>query len=116
MDDKTGLWVVLEAFRRASRKKLSCALYAVSTVQEEIGLRGARTSAFSVDPQVGIAVDVTHATDCPTIDKRQQGEVALGNGPVIPRGPNMNPVVVQRLMKVATEKEIKYQPTASGRA
>ena len=60
-------------------------------MQEEIGLRGAQTSAFGIDPQVGIAVDVTHATDCPTIDKKQEGDVWLGNGPVIYRGPNMNP-------------------------
>ena len=54
---------------------------AVSTVQEEIGLRGARTSTFGIDPQVGIAVDVTHATDCPTVDQRQQGlVVTVGKG------------------------------------
>src|SRR4029078_5421918 len=57
MDDKTGLWVAIEALRRASHKKLNCALFAVSTVQEEIGLRGAQTSAFGIDPQIGIAVD-----------------------------------------------------------
>ena len=79
-------------------KKLNCALFAVSTVQEEIGLRGAQTSAYGIDPQVGIAVDVTHATDCPTIEKKQEGDVALGKGPVIYRGPNMNPRVVERLI------------------
>ena len=76
----------------------TCALYAVSTVQEEIGLRGATTSAYGVNPHVGIAVDVTHATDCPTIDKTQEGDIKLGGGPVIYRGPNMNPVVVERLV------------------
>ncbi|MBA4020398.1 MAG: hydrolase [Pirellula sp.] len=116
MDDKCGLWVVIEALRRASAKKLDCALYAVSTVQEEIGLRGAQTSAYSVDPHVGVAVDVTHATDCPTIDKKQEGDVKLGGGPVIYRGPNMNPVVVERLIKVAGQAEIAYQAAASGRA
>ena len=65
---------------------------------------------------MGIAVDVTHATDCPTIDKRQQGVVALGSGPVIVRGPNMNPVVVRRLMNVANQGTIAYQVTALGRA
>jgi endoglucanase len=115
MDDRTGLWVVIEALRRAGRK-LNCALYAVSTVQEEIGLRGAHTSAYGVDPHVGIAVDVTHATDCPTIDKRQQGDIALGKGPVIFRGPNMNPVVTKRLIDHSTSKEIPYQLSAIGRA
>ena len=78
MDDKCGLWVVMEALRRASLKKLNCALYAVSTVQEEIGLRGAQTSAFGIDPHIGIAVDVTHATDCPTIDKKAGGGYRAG--------------------------------------
>lgn len=114
MDNKVGCWVVIEALRRATN--LKCGVYAVSTVAEEIGLRGAQTAAFSVDPQVGIAVDVTHATDCPTIDKRQQGEIAIGGGPVIFRGPNMNPPVTERLMKLAKDKEIPFQPAASGRA
>ncbi|HEX4000273.1 MAG TPA: M42 family metallopeptidase [Pirellulales bacterium] len=116
MDDKCGLWVVMEALRRASLKKLNCALYAVSTVQEEIGLRGAQTSAFGIDPHIGIAVDVTHATDCPTVDKKQEGDIAIGKGPVIYRGPNMNPVVVQRLIETAKAGDINFQLAASGRA
>jgi endoglucanase len=116
MDDKSGLWVVVEAFRRAAEKKLDVGLYCVSTVQEEIGLRGAQTSAFGIDPQVGIAVDVTHATDCPTVDKKQEGDVRLGGGPVIYRGPNMNPRVVDRLVQVAEKAEIPHQMAASGRA
>jgi endoglucanase len=116
MDDKCGLWVCIEAARRTTTKKLNCALYAVSTVQEEIGLRGAQTSAYGIDPHVGIAVDVTHATDCPTVDKKQEGDVALGKGPVIYRGPNMNPAVVERLIEAAKAGEIPYQLAASGRA
>jgi endoglucanase len=116
MDNKCGLWVCIEALRRAAWRPLRCAVFAVSTVAEEIGLRGAQTAAFGIDPQVGIAVDVTHATDCPTIDKRQQGEISLGKGPVIFRGPNMNPKVVERLIGLCGEKEIAYQLSASGRA
>lgn len=116
MDDKTGLWVVTEAIRRASQRELQCSLYSVSTVQEEIGLRGARTSTFGVDPQIGIAVDVTHATDCPTIDQRQQGDIKLGGGPVIFRGPNVNPLVADRLIELAQAKQIPYQVAAIGRA
>ncbi len=116
MDDRTGVWVVLEALRRVAEEQLNCAMYSVSTVAEEIGLRGATTSAYSVDPHVGIAVDVTHATDCPTIDKRQQGDIQLGKGPVIFRGPNMNPVVVEKLIAVAEDKEIPFQLSALGRA
>ena len=116
MDDRTGVWVVMEALRRCSTRSLNCAVYAVSTVQEEIGLRGAKTSAYSIDPHVGIAVDVTHATDCPTIDERQHGDIKLGKGPVIFRGPNANPRVVDRLSNVAREKEISFQYSALGRA
>jgi endoglucanase len=116
IDNTVGLWVVIEAFRRVSQRPLRCGLFAVSTVQEEIGLRGARTSAFGIDPHVGIAVDVTHATDCPSMDKHEQGEIALGKGPVIFRGPNMNPVVTQQLMAICAAQEIPFQLSASGRA
>jgi tetrahedral aminopeptidase len=116
MDNKTGLWAAIEALRRASKRgKLNVALYAVATVQEEIGLRGAMTSAYGVNPHVGVAVDVTHATDCPTIDKTQEGDIKLGGGPVIYRGPNMNPVVVDRLRTAAKQAKIECQWAASGR-
>lgn len=115
MDDKTGLWVVVEAMRRVADDSLNCSLYVVSAVQEEIGLRGTQTSAFGIDPHVGIAVDVTHATDCPTIDKRQRGEIHLGKGPVVFRGPNMNPIVVERLINAGHEKSIPSQLSAIGR-
>ena len=115
MDDKCGAWVVLEALRRADKSKLQCAVYAVSTVQEEVGLRGATTSAFGIDPHVGVAVDVTHATDCPTVEKKEEGDIRLGRGPVIYRGPNFNPKVVRQLIQAAEEHEIPRQMGASGR-
>lgn len=115
MDDRTGLWVCVEAMRRAG-EQLNCALFVASTVQEEIGLRGAKTAAYSIDPHLGIAVDVTHATDSPTVDKRQQGEINLSNGPVIFRGPNMNPKMVDRLITVSEQHEVPYQLSALGRA
>ena len=116
MDNKAGLWVAFEALRRAKTKGLSCSLTAVSTVQEEIGLRGATTSTFGVAPDIGIAIDVTHATDCPTIDKRQNGDISLGLGPVIVTGPNMNRRVTQRLIDLANQHEIPFQRGALGRA
>ncbi|HOL73311.1 MAG TPA: M42 family metallopeptidase [Bryobacteraceae bacterium] len=116
MDDKSGLWIAFEALRRTQSGKLNCALYAVSTVQEEIGLRGSKTSTFRVDPHVGIAIDVCHATDSPSIDKKQEGDIALDKGPVIFRGPNMNPRVVEKLIEAAKSREIPYQLDAYGRA
>jgi putative aminopeptidase FrvX len=115
MDNKTGLWVSMEAARRAKKRKLNVAIYAVSTVQEEIGLRGAHTSTFGVDPQVGIAVDVTFSTDCPTIEKNQEGDIKLGGGPVLHRGPNMNPIVVERLRAAADKADVPVQWNAVGR-
>lgn len=116
LDDKSGAWVVMEALKRVDPAKLRVAAYAVATVQEELGLRGARTSAFGIDPQVGVAVDVTFATDCPNMEKKEEGEIKLGQGPVIYRGPNMNPKVVDRLIELAESNNIAYQLAASGRA
>jgi len=115
MDDKAGMWVVVEALRRVDRARLRCGLYAVATVQEELGLRGARTSSFGIDPHVGVAVDVTFATDCPTVEKKEEGDIRLGKGPVIYRGPNMNPHVVRRLLEAAENHKIPYQLAAAGK-
>ncbi len=109
MDNKVGAWTVMNALRKVAEAEPLAAVFAVSTVQEEIGLRGAQTSAFSIDPHLGIAVDVTHATDCPTMDHRQYGDISLGLGPVVYRGPNINPVVHKRLAALATEKSIPIQ-------
>ena len=116
IDDKVGAFVVMEALRLLSRGELDCAVYAVSTVQEELGLRGARTSAYGIDPQVGIAVDVTHASDFPGGDKKRSGEIKLGQGPAIARGPNINPVVFKLLSDTAREKKLKYQIEPAPRA
>ena len=118
MDNKSGMWTVMEALRRAAGgpTPLRCHLHSVATVQEEIGLRGAKTAAGSIDPSVAIAVDVTHASDCPTIDKQKQGEIALGAGPVIFRGPNINPKVAARLIELCETHSIPYQLAAIGRA
>ncbi|MCC7261475.1 MAG: M42 family metallopeptidase [Candidatus Latescibacteria bacterium] len=113
-DNKVGAYVVAEVLRQVaqSRKKAKAALYAVATVQEEVGLRGARTSTFGIDPLVGIAVDVTFATDHPGMDKRKTGEVNIGGGPVINRGANVNPVVFERLVSAARKEKIPFQVCA----
>ena len=116
MDDKVGTWVVMKALQLVSQAQPTAGVFAVSTVQEEIGLRGATTSAFSLDAQIGLAVDVTHATDCPTLSKTQHGDIRVGAGPVIFRGPNVNPVVHQRLVALAQQQQIPIQIGALGRA
>ncbi len=118
MDDKVGLWVVMEALRLMHGKPLAAAVYCVSTVQEEIGLRGATTSAYGIHPTVGVAVDVCHATDTPGNDKKQVGEIKLGGGPVLFRGANINPHVFDRLHESAKAREVAVQvrgvPRATG--
>lgn len=113
-DNKMGCFVVAEAMRllTTSLPLFSCAVFGVSTTQEEIGLRGARTSAYGVDPIVGLAVDVGNASDYPGVDKRRFGDIRLGGGPVIVRGPNINPKVFDLLVQTAREKEIPYQVRA----
>jgi tetrahedral aminopeptidase len=109
LDDKVGVWTVMEALRRLHGKPLQAAIFCVSTVQEEIGLRGATTSAHSIHPAVGIAVDVCHATDTPGNEKKQLGDTRLSNGPVIFRGPNINPHVHDRLVNAAKGDQIPIQ-------
>ncbi len=111
-DNKCGTFIVMEALRLCSERRIQCALFAVSTVQEEVGLRGARTASFGIDPQVGIAVDVTHATDYPDIDKRVNGEIKIGLGPTIARGPNINPKLEDLLVSTAKRKKLPFQREA----
>ncbi|NLE07793.1 MAG: M42 family metallopeptidase [Dehalococcoidales bacterium] len=112
-DNKMGVFIVAEALRILSKMKLKAAVVGVSTVQEEIGLRGAQTSAFGVDPLVGIATDVGHATDYPSADKKKVGDIKLGGGPKITRGANINPVVFGLMVKTAKEMKIPYQIVAA---
>ena len=116
MDDRVGVWVVMSALKLVGEGNPRAAVYAVSTVQEEIGLRGAQTSAFAIEPRLGIAVDVTHATDMPTVDENQYGRVKIGQGPVVYRGPNVNPVVFERLRALAAQQEIPTQVNGISRA
>lgn len=120
IDDRIGAYVVLEALRIVKDLRPKAAVFAVATVQEELGLRGARTSAYGLDPKVGIAVDVTHATDHPGTegDKKRLGDIKVGGGPVLARGANINPRLFELLVRVAEEEKIPYQvepaPAATG--
>jgi tetrahedral aminopeptidase len=116
MDDKVGVWTVMEALRLLHGRPLQATVSCVSTVQEELGLRGAITSTYAIHPTVGIAVDVTHATDTPGNDKKQLGDIRLGGGPVVYRGPNINPRVCERLQEAARGQEIAIQVRGAPRA
>jgi putative aminopeptidase FrvX len=116
-DNKSGCYVVCEALRRLSkdREGLSAEVVSVATSQEEIGCRGARAVAGGVKADFAIAVDVGHATDHPECDNRRFGEFKLGGGPIITRGANANPVMVNRLLDVAKAEKIPYQIEADPR-
>jgi tetrahedral aminopeptidase len=112
-DNRMAVFIVAETLRLLRGRSLRAAVCGVSTVQEEIGLRGARTSSYGVDPQVGVALDVCHACDYPDADKRRVGEIALGRGPVIARGANINPRVFELLVRAAREEQIPIQIQAA---
>jgi len=119
-DDRIGSFVVVETLVALAKRRPKVAVWAVSTVQEEVGLRGARTSAYGLDPHVGLAVDVGFASDYPSgdKDKRKLGDVRLGGGPILCRGPNINPRVADGLEKTAKARKIPCQfqaaPGATG--
>jgi len=114
-DDKAGAFVVAEVMKALSRRKLNIRVVGVATVQEEVGLRGAITSTYRVNPDAGFALDVTFASDHPETDPKKIGEVKLGKGPVLHRGPNINPIMEDHLFKIAKQKKIPYQLTAEPR-
>jgi putative aminopeptidase FrvX len=110
-DNKVGAYIVGETLIRLAkeRKRPAAKVVAVATSQEEIGVRGATPSAYSVDPQVALIVDVGHATDHPDCDNRKFGETKLGGGPLLCRGPNINPKVFEGLVRAAKKAGITYQ-------
>jgi putative aminopeptidase FrvX len=110
-DNKVGAYIVGETLIRLSKetRKLASKVVAVATSQEEIGVRGAISSGYSVDPQLALVVDVSHATDHPDCDNRKFGETKLSAGPIICRGANMNPKVYDNLLKAAKKLKIPYQ-------
>jgi endoglucanase len=111
-DNKMGSMIVAEALRLLKEDgglDPEVGVYAVATVQEEIGLRGARTSAFSIDPQSGLAVDVNHAIDYPGVAKTRHGALDVGKGPSVMRGANANPVVFRMIREACDAEEIPYQ-------
>jgi len=114
-DDKAGVFVITEVLKLLSNEALNASLYTVATVQEEIGLRGAKTSAYGISPDIGLAVDATFATDHPQINKKRDGDIKIGSGPVIAKGPNIDSKVFELLLTAAKEEEIPYQIEAISR-
>jgi endoglucanase len=113
-DNRIGTWSVIEALRllSESKTKLHAEVCAVSNVQEEVGLLGARQIAYSLKPDIALVVDVTHATDYPTVNKAQHGDIKIGGGPTITHGGCNHPEVVKRIEEVAKVKKITLQHEA----
>ena len=113
-DNRIGTWSVAEALRLLAPqvKKLAWEICAVANVQEEVGLLGARQIAYSLEPDAALVVDVTHATDYPTVSREQHGDIRLGRGPTLTHGGCNHPEVVVRLESVAEQKGIALQHEA----
>lgn len=116
-DNKAGAYIVGETLVRLARekKKLAAKVVSVATAQEEIGVRGATTAVYTVNPHIAVAVDVGHATDHPDCDPRRFGDVKLGGGPILCRGANVNPRVFDLLAKAAARLDIPHQFEADPR-
>ncbi|SVC59092.1 uncharacterized protein METZ01_LOCUS311946, partial [marine metagenome] len=94
-DNRVGTWAVAETLRllQSGKAKLNAEVCAVANTMEEVGLFGARQIAYSLHPDIALVMDVTHATDYPTVDKRQHGDIKVGQGPTVTHGNCNHPEV-----------------------
>ncbi len=109
IDNRVGVAILMALIDKLHNADIDENIYFVFSVQEEVGLRGVTTAGYNIHPNIGIAIDVTHATDYPTINKNAFGEIKLGKGPSIPVGPNFSSLVQNKLRNIATQNHIDYQ-------
>ncbi len=115
LDNRLGSYVALEVARRvAEAGGVEVSVAGAAVVQEEIGLKGGGATAFSLAPDLAVAVDVTHATDAPGISKQENGDHALGSGPVIGRGSTLSSKVSAGLVEAAEAIGMDFTLEASG--
>jgi putative aminopeptidase FrvX len=117
MDNRLGAYVAYEVARLVASEdgRAPGDVAAVAAVQEEINLAGAATTAFSLEPDVAIVVDVTFETTQPGVDPKTLGEAAFGSGPAIGRGSTLHPLVFDRLVEAAEAASIPYTISPSAR-
>jgi endoglucanase len=115
LDDKIGLAVLMGLAQNLQSLHTDKDIYLVASVQEELGARGAKMITEAISPDIGIAIDVTHATDYPTMSPAKDGDISLGKGAVIPIGPNMSKGINQQLISLAKSNGIPYQIEAIAR-
>lgn len=116
MDNRIGVWAAAEGLRRAAEYNAEATIYAVATVQEEIGLQGAEMVGFGLMPNAFVVVDVTHATDSPGIPSEKRDSVGLGGGPVLTRGSANHPKLFDTVRRIAAGEGIDVQLQAAGSA
>jgi endoglucanase len=114
LDNRVGVWAAAEGLRRAAAASVEATVHAVATVQEEVGLQGARMVGADLDPDAVVAVDVTHAGDHPGLDAGQRSPVDLGGGPAVARGSANHPVLVREARAAAAAEGVDVQLQASG--
>ena len=114
MDNRVGIWAAAEGLRAAVEADVDATVYAVSTVQEEVGVQGAKMVGFDLAPDAAVAIDVTHATDNPDIPGKRAGPVELGEGPVVSRGSANHPSIVDLARDAADEAGVDVQLQATG--
>lgn len=111
-DNTAGAVIAAEAMRLLKEEgglHPDVGLYAVATVQEEIGSRGAQAATYAIKPTTGLAIDMDHAIDYPLVNPREHGKLEVGKGPSVSRGANINPTVFGLLTQAAVEEGIPYQ-------
>ncbi len=110
LDDRAGVAVIIDVMKRLSKCRLCADIYAVATVQEEVGLRGAKTAAYAVNPDISISVDVCHGI---TPDNSENA-FECGSGCIISLGPNIHPKLGKRLIKIADRYNIPFDIDVDG--
>ena len=118
LDNRMGGFMIVEVARllKENKKALPFGLYVVNAVQEEIGLRGAEMITQRIKPNVAIVTDVTHDTTTPMIEKKIQGDLEIGKGPVIAYAPAVQQKLRDLITDTAEAKKIPYQRNALSRA
>jgi len=118
LDNRMGGFMIAEVARllHENKKKLPFGLYVTNSVQEEIGLRGAEMITQRIKPNVAIVTDVTHDTTTPMIDKKKEGHLELGKGPVVAYAPAVQQKLRDLITDTAEKKKIPFQRSACSRA
>ncbi len=118
LDNRIGGFMIAQVARllKENKKKLPFALYIVNSVQEEIGLRGAEMMAHTIQPDVAIVTDVCHDSNTPMISKNLEGDIKIGQGPALMKGPAVHNKLLNLVKDTALKHNIAYQKDVASRS